>query len=146
MPGVGIEIISFDSGVNAGKFVLKNNNANAVTTTVTIRGYSLKTATQTVAVSDDASIEKWGKQEYIYASSDLIQSYERAKEIGEIILSRLTETNGNLKITWRGDPALGLQDSFVIRDRYGDESVCINEYNRFKFDGGLTQDTRGRLR
>ncbi len=145
LPSVGIEIISFDSGVNAGKFVLKNNNANAVTITVTIKGYSLTTATQTVAVSDEESIEKWGKQEYIYASSDLIQSYERAKEIGELILSRLTAVNGNLKITWRGDPALCLQDSFVIKDRYGDESVCLNEYNRFKFDGGLAQDTRGRL-
>jgi uncharacterized protein YktA (UPF0223 family) len=145
LPSVGIELLSFDSGVNAGKFVLKNNNANAVSTTVTIKGYSLTTATQTVTIMDEESIEKWGKQEYIYASSDLIQSYERAKEIGELILSRLTAANGNLKITWRGDPALGLQDSFVIKDRYGDESVCLNEYNRFKFDGGLSQDTRGRL-
>lgn len=94
MPSVGIEIIFFESGVNAGKFELKNNNANAVTTTVTVKGYSLTTATQTVAVSDEESLEKWGKQEYIYASSDLIQSYERAKEIGELILSRLTAANG----------------------------------------------------
>lgn len=145
LPSIGIELISFESGVNAGKFTLKNNNATAYTTTVTIKGYSLTISTRTIAVKDDASIDKWGKQEYIYPNSDLIQSYERAKEIGEMILTRLTAINGNLKITWRGDPALSLQDSFIIKDKYGTENTCVNEYNRFKFDGGLQQDTRGRL-
>lgn len=144
-PSVGIELLKFESGVNGGKFVLKNHNATAAVVTVTIKGMSMSTSTQTVVATDESSIEAWGKQEYIYESSDLIQSYDRAQEIAELILSRLTQGNGNVKITWRGDPALGLQDTFVTRDRYGSTDRCVNEYNRYKFDGGLEQDTRGRL-
>lgn len=145
LPNAGIELISFERGVNGGKFVLANHNATAVVTTVTIQGMSMSTTSQTVVATDEKSIEAWGKQEYIYENSDLIQNFGRAQEIAELILSRLTQGNGNVKITWRGDPALGLQDTFIISDRYGSKDKCINEYNRFKFDGGLEQDTRGRL-
>jgi len=145
LPSIGIEIMEFESGVNAGKFILKNNTNGLVSTVVKIQGFSLSAKTQTVVVNDEKSIEAWGKQEYIYESSDLVQTYERAEEIARLILSRLTEANGNVKITWRGDPGLGLQDTFITSDRFGARDKCINEYNRFKFDGGLKQDSRGRL-
>jgi hypothetical protein len=144
-PSAGIQVINFDSGVNGGKFTIKNNNTTAAVITVTIKGMSMSTSTQTVVATDEESIEAWGKQEYIYESSDLIQSYDRAQEIAELLLSRLRQGNGNVKISWRGDPGLGLQDTFVTRDRYGTTDKCVNEYNRYKFDGGLQQETRGRL-
>lgn len=145
IPSIGIELVEFQSGVNAGKFTLINHNDTAITTTITITGFSLTVNTQTVVVSDETSIHFWGKQEYLYESSDLIQSYERAEEIGELVLSRLTQGSGNVKITWRGDPALGLQDAFITSDRYGSTDRCVNEYNRYQFDGGLKQESRGRI-
>jgi hypothetical protein len=145
LPSAGIELLDFESGVNSGRFVLKNHNASAVVTTVKIQGMSMSISTQTVVASDEKSIEAWGKQEYIYESSDLIQSYEKAQEIAELILNRLAQGNGNVRITWRGDPSLGLQDTFITSDRFGAKDKCVNEYNRYKFNGGLEQETRGRL-
>lgn len=145
LPNAGIELKYFESGVNAGKFELYNNNSYPVTTTVKIQGYAVQVNTQTVVVQDSESILQWGKMEYRYSGSSLIQSYERAYEIGEILLSKLNHNNGNLKITWRGDPSLILQDKFTVTDRFGDSEEFVAEYNRYKFDGGLKQDTRGRL-
>ena len=145
LPNSGIELKYFESGINAGKFELYNDNFYEVSITVTIQGYTVQVNTQTVIVQDNESVLQWGKMEYSYSGSSLIQSYERAYEIGEILLSKLNQNNGNLKITWRGNPILGLQDKFTATDRFGDSEDFVTEYNRYKFDGGLKQDTRGRL-
>ena len=145
LPSIGIELASFEKGVNAGKFTLKNTSDEVIVTTVKIEGFSLSTRTQSVVASDEESIDTWGKQEYIYEGSDLIQSYSRAEEIATLLLSRMKTGNGNVKISWRGDLALNLQDTFVSEDRYGDTDKCAVEFNQYKFDGGLTQTTRGRL-
>jgi len=145
MPSVGIEIIEFESGIDAGKFELYNNNSTPITTTVKIQGYAVTINTQTVVVQDSESIKQWGKMEYSYSGSSLIQSYDRAYEIGQILMAKLSQGSGNLKITWRGDPALRLQDKFTATDRFNDSQDFVTEYNRFKFNGGLKQDTRGRI-
>lgn len=145
LPSVGIDLVEFESGVNAAKITLRNRNVSLVSTTITIKGFQMTTSTQTVSVEDSKSIEAWGRQEFVYDSNDLIQSYERATEIGQKVLGMLSEVNGFIKITWRGDPALQINDSFVAVDRFGSADKCVNEYNRYKFDGGLKQDSRGRL-
>jgi hypothetical protein len=53
--------------------------------------------------------------------------------------------SGTLQLSWRGDPALNLQDSFTAIDRYGDIARYVCGYNRFSYDGGLRQETKGRL-
>jgi hypothetical protein len=144
LPSTGIELIAFESGVNAGKIELRNNNSAAITTTVKVEGYSIMVNANTVEVKDENSIKRWGKMDYKYYSSSLIQSYDRAYEIGELLLEKLNQDNGRLRLTWRGDPALRLQDKFIATDRFVDSDNFVVEYNRFKYDGGLRQDTRGR--
>ena len=145
LPNTGIELKYFESGINAGKFELYNDNSYEASVTVKVQGYTVNINTQTVIVQDSESVLKWGKMEYRYSGSSLIQSYERAYEIGEILLSKLNQNNGNLKITWRGNPVLKLQDKFTATDRFGDSENFVAEYNRYKFDGGLKQDTKGKL-
>jgi hypothetical protein len=145
MPSAGIEQTEFESGINSGSFTLKNNNSTIASVTVTITGYTLTINTQTLIIKDDESISRWGKREYSYASTDLIQSYEKAKAIGNALLLKLGMKNSNIKITWRGDPNLKLQDSFTATDRYGDAVKAVCEYNSYKFDEGLKQQTKGRI-
>ncbi len=144
-PSVGIEVVSFRSGVNAAEVVLKNNTDSLIISTLDISGYALVTTTQTVVISDEASIASWGQHEYSYSSTDLVQSYTNAYEMGVIILSRLSQGNSSINITWRGDPALKLQDTFTVTDRYGDSERCLNQYNYYKYDGGLRQETVGKI-
>ncbi len=141
MPSVGIEMVSFSSSVNACLLTLNNLTNNAITTTVKISGYSLNTKTQTVVVSDENSINAWGKQEYSYASSDLVQSYDRAYDIGQVLLNKLSMGNGSIKITWRGNPNLKLQDKVTINDRFNDSESCKVVYNNYKYNGSLQQET-----
>ena len=144
MPSSGIELKSFESGVNAGKFEIRNNNANVVILTATVKGYAISISSQTAVTQDIDSILQWGKQEYKYSGSELIQSYAKAVEYGEKILALLSQGNGVLSLTWRGDPKLKLQDEFYAEDRFGDGEKYVAVYNLFKFDGGLKQETKGR--
>lgn len=145
LPSVGLEIVSFESGVNAGKFTVYNSTDAAITTTATIKGHSLSITKQTVVTQDEESIKQWGRQEYKYTGSELIQSYGKAVEMGEKLMAELGQGNGRISITWRGNPKLKLQDTVRIFDRFGDGDIYVAEFNRFKYDGGLKEETKGRI-
>lgn len=75
----------------------------------------------------------------------MIQSYGKAVEMGEKLMAELGQGNGRISITWRGNPKLKLQDTVRIIDRFGDGATYIAEFNRFKYDGGLKEETKGRI-
>ena len=143
-PLTGLELISFESGVNAGKFEIKNNTGNIIVAKVSIEGYKLSISTQTAAVQEDESVERWGRQEVSYQSSCLIQSYEKAYETGQHILLTLKQGSAEIDISWRGDPELKLMDKFTATDRFSDSTDYVCQYNRYSYDGGLKQQTKGR--
>lgn len=141
-PSVGIEIVSFSSGINAGAFVLKNNKADLVVLNIKIKGRRVRLSKQTVTIKDEESIRKYGVQDYKCGESELIQTYEQAEFIGEYVLERLKVMNTSLVIKWRGDPLLETNNIFTCQDRFGDTAKYINKYNRYLYDGGLKQDTK----
>lgn len=144
LPVNGIALNYFKSSINAGSFELENLTDSIKIVEVTISGLIVKVNTQTIVIQDEESVEKYGIMDYTHAASDLVQSYRRAAEIGEILLSKLSQGVGVLKITWRGDPDLELGNTFECEDRFGNKSKYLCEYNRYSFDGGLKQDTRAR--
>ena len=51
---------------------------------------------------------------------------------------------GVITTQWRGNPALELGSKYESADRFDDTSELICEHNKFTYDGGLKQETRGR--
>ena len=51
---------------------------------------------------------------------------------------------GVITTAWRGSPSLDLGNIYKVKDRFGEKTELINEYNKFSFDGGLKVTSRGR--
>ena len=50
-----------------------------------------------------------------------------------------------IDIEFRGDPSLLLEQEFECSNRLGDTNKTFCEYNIYVFDGGLTQQSKGRI-
>lgn len=61
-----------------------------------------------------------------------------------LLLNRMKAGEGSITAEWRGDPALEVGLAYDSIDRFGDKENLICEYNKFSYDGGLKQETRGR--
>ena len=143
-PLTNIQLNYFQSSINAAKFQLENTSNQSIVVEVTITGLAINVSTQTVVVQDEDSVSTYGELTYTHPSSALVQTYSRAIEIGEYLLERLNTKSGKLRIIWRGDPSLKLEDKFTCTDKFGNTKQFLNESNKFTFDGGLKQETKGK--
>ena len=141
---VAVRIISFGSGVNSCTCVLRNNTGTAQTTVITVSGNAIDINTRTVTVRDEESIFLYGVVEYSHPTSELVQSHEQAEYMATLLLNRMKAGEGSITAEWRGDPALEVGLAYDSIDRFGDKGNLICEYNKFNYDGGLKQETRGR--
>ena len=141
---VAVRIISFGSGVNSCTCVLRNNTGTAQTTVITVSGNAIDINTRTVTVRDEESIFLYGIVEYSHPTSELVQSHEQAEYMATLLLNRMKAGEGSITAEWRGDPALEVGLAYDSIDRFGDKENLICEYNKFSYDGGLKQETRGR--
>ena len=141
----GISILSQRNYPNCSEIVFNNTNGATKQLKVTIKGQAIKINTQNLIVSDNESIDKFGVKAYNHNTSFLVQSYDKAKKIANDLLDRLSMRSGRLDITFRGDPSLDLEQTFKCSDRFNDVKDVVCEFNRYVFDGGLQQQTKGRI-
>ena len=139
-----VRIISFGSGVNSCTCELRNTTGTAQTTVITVSGNAIDINTRTVTVRDEESIFLYGIVEYSHPTSELVQSHEQAEYMATLLLNRMKAGEGSITAEWRGDPALEVGLAYDGIDRFGDKENLICEYNKFSYDGGLKQETRGR--
>ena len=139
-----VRISNFTSGVNAGTMTVSNTSGEYVTAIITISGNAIEVNSKKINKQDAESVDNFGVVEYTHPASELVQSSEHAVYIADILLGKMKANQGNITTTWRGNPALQLGDSYECEDRFGDSNKLICEYNKFSFDGGLKQETRGR--
>ncbi len=139
-----VRIEKFEGGVNACTCVIVNTSDTYQSTVITVSGNAIEVSSKTVVVSDEASIINFGVTEFSHPTSELVQSREHAEYIANILLHKMHAGEGVITTVWRGDPALGLGDDFSCTDRFGDSRTLQCEYNKFTYDGGLKQETRGR--
>ena len=139
-----VRIISFGSGVNSCTCELRNTTGTAQTTVITVSGNAIDINTRTVTVRDEESIFLYGIVEYSHPTSELVQSHEQAEYMATLLLNRMKAGEGSITAEWRGDPALAVGLAYDSIDRFGDKENLICEYNKFSYDGGLKQETRGR--
>lgn len=144
LPIENINLLSFKSSINCGEFELENTSDQTIVVTVEISGLAIAVNTQTVIIEDEKSVGNYGVMSYKPASSELVQTYSRAVEIGNYFMQILNQGAGTLRIVWRGDPDLKLENKFTCINRFGVAKEYINQYNRFTFDGGLKQETKAR--
>jgi len=144
LPIENINLLSFKSSINCGEFELENTSNQTIVVTVEISGLAIAVNTQTVIIEDEKSVGNYGVMSYKPASSELVQTYSRAVEIGNYFMQILNQGAGTLRIVWRGDPDLKLENKFTCVNRFGVAKEYINQYNRFTFDGGLKQETKAR--
>lgn len=139
-----VRIEKFESGVNACTCLIINTSDTYQSTVITVSGNGIEVSSKTVVVSDEASIINFGVTEFSHPASELVQSREHAEYIANILLRKMYAGEGVITTVWRGDPALGLGDDFTCTDRFGENRTLKCEYNKFSYDGGLKQETRGR--
>ena len=144
LPIENINLLSFKSSINCGEFELENTSDQTIVVTVEISGLAIAVNTQTVIIEDEKSVGNYGVMSYKPASSELVQTYSRAVEIGNYFMQILNQGAGTLRIVWRGNPDLKLENKFTCVNRFGVAKEYINQYNRFTFDGGLKQETKAR--
>lgn len=144
LPLDNLRLNYFQSSINCGKFEIENTSDKLIVANIEITGLVIQVNTQTVVIEDEESVENYGLMSFKHTSSDLIQTYSRAVEVGNYFMRILNQGSGNIKITWRGDPALMLEDKFTCVDRYGESKEFICQSNRFTFDGGLKQETKAK--
>lgn len=133
-----------DGGVNCCRATLTNKSGTPQTATITVEGNAIELTSHTAIVRDEQSIKSYGAVEYSHTASELVQSEAQAQRIGNVLLQRLKAGEGVITTEWRGDPAMEIGDSYDCVDRFGDKKELVCEYNKFSYDGGLKQETRGR--
>ena len=141
---LNVLLTDFQGGVNACSVVAKNATTEKQKAVLTVTGKAIEITTKTLTVQDDESVRNNGITEYSHPSSDLVQSHEQAQYIANLLLEKMHAGEGVVTMTWRGNPELNLGDRYVSKDRFGDGQELVCEYNKFTFDGGLKQETRGR--
>ena len=141
---LNVLLTDFQGGVNACSVVAKNATTEKQKAVLTVTGKAIEITTKTLTVQDDESVRNNGITEYSHPSSDLVQSHEQAHYIANLLLEKMHAGEGVVTTTWRGNPELNLGDRYVSKDRFGDGQELVCEYNKFTFDGGLKQETRGR--
>ena len=144
LPLENINLVSFKSSINCGEFELENTSDETIVVAVEVSGLAIAVNTQTVIIEDSESVGNYGVMSFKPAPSELVQTYSRAVEIGNYFMQILNQGAGTLRIVWRGDPALMLEDKFTCVNRFGKAKEYINQYNRFTFNGGLKQETKAR--
>ena len=139
-----VRIVSFESGVNSCKCVVRNTSATAQTALITVSGNAIEINSRTVTVRDEESILNYGVVEYSHTASELVQSYEQAEYMATVLINRMRAGEGSITAVWRGNPNLEVGAAYDLTDRFGDKERLLCEYNKFNYDGGLKQETRGR--
>lgn len=139
-----VRIVSFESGVNSCKCVVKNTANAAQTALITVSGNAIEINSRTVMVRDEESILNYGVVEYSHTASELVQSYEQAEYMATVLINRMRAGEGSITAVWRGNPNLEVGAAYDMTDRFGDKERLLCEYNKFNYDGGLKQETRGR--
>ena len=139
-----VRIVSFNSGVNSCVCELRNTAGTAQTAVITVSGNAIDINTRTVTVRDEESIYMYGIVEYKHPTSELVQSYEQAEYMAKLLLDRMRAGAGTITAVWRGNPELEVGLAYDNTDRFGDKESLLCEYNKFTYDGGLQQETRGR--
>ncbi len=141
---VNFLLSDIELGVNACTLKIKNSLGNRDSTTITVTGNSIDVTYKTIAASDDASVRDYGEFEYSHPSSELIQTYDLASRIASTILNKLKAGEGVITNKWRGSTDLTLGKHYKVIERNGNEMDLVCEHNKITYDGGLTQETRGR--
>ena len=139
-----LRLLNFQSGIDACTVTVRNDAASAQSGTITVTGKKISVTNKKLMVQDEQSILESGTIDYNHPSTNLIQSYAYAMQLAGFLLNKMSAGEGVIDTTWRGNPELELGMKYVAKDRFDDESILICEYNKFTFDGGLRQETRGR--
>lgn len=143
---VNVRAVMRQGGVNSCLLTLTNRTGTKQTTILTVEGNAIELNSHTVLVEDEDSVNSYGTVEYSHTASELVQSESQARYIGGIILAKMRAGEGVITTEWRGNPALEIGAGYSSTDRFGDKKELICEYNKFSYDGGLKQQTRGRLK
>lgn len=143
---VNVRAVMEQGGVNSCLLTLTNRTGTSQTTTLTVEGNAIELNSHTVVVEDEDSVNSYGTVEYSHTASELVQSESQARYIGGVILAKMRAGEGVITTEWRGNPALEIGASYSSTDRFGDKKELICEYNKFSYDRGLKQQTRGRLK
>lgn len=143
---VNVRAVMEQGGVNSCLLTLTNRTGTKQTTILTVEGNAIELNSHTVLVEDEDSVNSYGTVEYSHTASELVQSESQARYIGGIILAKMRAGEGVITTEWRGNPALEIGAGYSSTDRFGDKKELICEYNKFSYDGGLKQQTRGRLK
>lgn len=139
-----VRINNFQSGVNSCTCTVTNISAIQQTAIITVSGYAIEIKSRKITKRDEESIEYYGVAEYSHPASELVQSHEHAEYIATLLLKKMQAGQGSITATWRGNPELEIGLAYDCIDRFDEKQRLICEYNKFSYDGGLKQETRGR--
>ena len=136
----------------AGHFLSGNRDAivgltSAVTATGTLVFTGMPVTVEgktTVVAQDSASRGANGVKVYRYPANGLVQTTERAQTIADTLLRLYRHPRRDLIMDWRGNPALTLGDTVIVRD-HQDWLRYWAIRQEIDYDGALRARLEGRL-
>lgn len=139
-----IRLSNIEMGVDYCNLTLTNITNFVQSGVISIEGNAIEKSSTTINLQDEESIKNFGVVDYTHTASDLIQTSLQANSIARRLLDRLKSGQGVITSSWRGTPKLTLGSVYRCKDRFGDVLELECEYNKFTYNGGLKQETRGR--
>lgn len=135
---------NFYTGINACSARITNTSSTNQSGLIKVSGYILDVTYNKITSEDTDGVRDFGPFEYTHPTSDLVQTSARAEEIAGLLLQKMKKDEGLITTRWRGNPSLELNQKYTVKSTHNQEYVLVSEYNKFVFNGGLEQETRGR--
>lgn len=153
--GTAVKILDFPGSapkfsITTDDFFTKNNPLlyDSVANAIDVHYAALDTdgvmASPIVAsVRDEVAISEMGLRKHTLQGNELIQTEARALETANLLIERFVEPKQDLDLSWRGNPALGLNDIISVDDSKETNAYRI-AFRTTTYSGALRSSIKAR--
>ena len=130
----GLSVLSWTAYVGYISIMITNSSINAQTiTSITVSGKPVTAISHKYSTEDAEAIESYGRIVF-EMDNQLVQSYARAKAIGDELKDKSVEPGGKIVSNLWGAPYAHIGDTVTVPDKAEDEQITQIKRQEFNID------------